>query len=144
LTAVLWFHWTDVFVKVQLSIELCRLVSISGTNFDSDVASDKASVSFSVHEWSDLEGWGWRTPNIPDIPTQPDRRVCTVAKFSNNFKARIENLTSSYWIKLIMAIPRKALLLEELAGIHLRTLEARNSGYVRGKFEVGTCSLTEF
>jgi hypothetical protein len=38
--------------------------------------------------------------------------VCTVTEFSNNLKAGIENLTSSYWIKLIMAIPRKALLLE--------------------------------
>lgn len=43
-----------------------------------------------------------------------------------------------------MAIPRKALLLEELAVIDLRTLEARNSGCVRGKFEVSTCSLTKF
>jgi hypothetical protein len=43
-----------------------------------------------------------------------------------------------------MAIPRKALLFEELAGIRLRTLEVRNSGYVRGKFEVSICSLTNF
>jgi hypothetical protein len=42
-----------------------------------------------------------------------------------------------------MAIPRKALLLEELAGIHFRTLEARNSGDVRGKFEASTCALTK-
>jgi len=42
-----------------------------------------------------------------------------------------------------MAIPRKALLLEELAGIYLRTLEARNSGNVRGKFEATTCALTK-
>lgn len=42
-----------------------------------------------------------------------------------------------------MAIPRKTLLLEELAGIHFRTLEARISGDVRGKFEASTCALTK-
>jgi len=42
-----------------------------------------------------------------------------------------------------MAIPRKALLFEELASIYLRTLEARNSGNVGGKFEATTCALTK-
>jgi hypothetical protein len=42
-----------------------------------------------------------------------------------------------------MAIPRKTLLVEELAGIYFRTLEARNSGDVRGKFEASTCALTK-
>jgi hypothetical protein len=42
-----------------------------------------------------------------------------------------------------MAIPRKTLLLEEVAGIHFRTLEAQNSGDVRGKFEASTCALTK-
>lgn len=42
-----------------------------------------------------------------------------------------------------MAIPRKALLLEELAGIYFRTLEAGNSGNGRGKFEATTCALTK-
>lgn len=65
-------------------------------------------------------------PNIPDIPTQPDRGVCTVTEFSYDLKARIENLTRSCWIKLIMAIPRKTLLLEELAGIHFCIVKARN------------------
>ena len=42
-----------------------------------------------------------------------------------------------------MAIPRKELLLEELAGIYFRTLEAGNPGNVRGKFEATTCALTK-
>jgi hypothetical protein len=45
-----------------------------------------------------------------------------------------------------MAIPRKALLLEELTGMNLCTLEAeaRYLGYVRAVLEAGTCSLTKF
>ena len=42
-----------------------------------------------------------------------------------------------------MAIPRKALLFEELASIYLCTLEARNSGNVRGKFEATKCAVTK-
>jgi len=42
-----------------------------------------------------------------------------------------------------MAIERKALLLEELAGIRFRTLEARDSGNMRGKSEATTCALTK-
>jgi hypothetical protein len=63
-----------------------------------------------------LKGVGKERQNLPDIPTQPCRRVCTITKFSDNLKTRIENLASSYGIELVMAIPRKALLLEELTG----------------------------
>jgi hypothetical protein len=39
-----------MLVELQLSIGLCRLLGTSGTNFDSDVASDEACISFSVHK----------------------------------------------------------------------------------------------
>lgn len=61
---------------------------------------------------------------VPDVTTQPDRGVCTVTKFSDDLEVETENLTNSYRVELIMAIPREAFLFPEITGIDLCALEA--------------------
>jgi len=61
---------------------------------------------------------------IPDVPTKPNSRICTIPEFPQHFVARVENLSNPNWIELIRAIPGESLLFERFVQVRFGSREA--------------------
>lgn len=75
---------------------------------------------------------------VPDITTEPDCGMCTVAESSQYFVLGAEHVADANWVELIVAIPRQSLFFKGLVLIYSAGDNAHRSFACKTQYVSGT------